>query len=52
MPSWGGRFLQDDGTVAVAREKRVESLKRLKTKRFKSGWMIPREDIRAEISFY
>jgi len=46
-----GRVLQDDGTAAEAREKLVESLKRLKAKRLKSGWMIPRKDLRAEISF-
>ena len=46
-----GRVLQDDGTVAEAREKLVASLKRLKAKRLKFGWMIPREDLRAEISF-
>ncbi len=46
-----GRVLQDDGTVAAAREKLVESLKRLKAKRLKSGWMIPRDDLRAVISF-
>ena len=46
-----GRMLQDDGTAAAAREKLVASLKRLKAKRLKSGWMIPREDLRAEIRF-
>jgi hypothetical protein len=46
-----GRVLQDDGTVAGARERMIASLKRLKAKRLKSGWMIPREDLRAVISF-
>lgn len=46
-----GRVLQDDGTAAAVREKLVESLKRLKAKRLKSGWMIPREDLRAVIDF-
>lgn len=46
-----GRVLLDDGTVAEAREKQIESLKRLKAKRLKSGWIIPREDLRAVISF-
>jgi predicted nucleotidyltransferase len=46
-----GRVLQDDGTVAEARERLIASLKRLKAKRLKSGWMIPREDLRAVISF-
>jgi len=46
-----GRVLRGDGTAAAAREKLVASLKRLKAKRIKSGWMIPREELRAEISF-
>jgi uncharacterized protein len=46
-----GRVLQDDGTVAGAQERLIASLKRLKAKRLKSGWMIPREDLRAVISF-
>lgn len=46
-----GRVLRDDGTVARAREKLVESLKRLKAIRLKSGWMILREELRAVISF-
>ncbi|MDD1760058.1 MAG: nucleotidyltransferase domain-containing protein [Methanothrix sp.] len=46
-----GQLLRDDGTAAAAREKLVESLKRLKAKKLKSGWMIPREDLRAVISF-
>lgn len=46
-----GRFLKDDGTAAAAREKLVASLKRLKANRLKSGRMIPREDLRAVISF-
>lgn len=51
MPSWRGECCRTDGTVAAAREKLVESLKRLKARKLKSGWMIPREDLRAEISF-
>jgi len=43
--------LQDNGIAAGARERMVESLERLKAKRLKSGWMIPREDLRAVISF-
>jgi len=46
-----GRVLRDDGTAAAAREKLVASLKRLKAKRIKSGWMIPRKELRAVISF-
>jgi len=46
-----GRLLRDDGTVARARKKLVESLKRLRAIRLKSGWMIPREELRAVISF-
>ena len=46
-----GRVLRDDGIVARDREKLVASLKRLKAKRLKSGWMIPREELRAVISF-
>jgi hypothetical protein len=41
----------DDGTATEAREKLTESLKRLKAKRLEPGWMILREDLRAEISF-
>jgi len=33
----GGRMLQDDGTAAGAREKLIESLKRLKAKKLKWG---------------
>lgn len=46
-----GRVLQDDGTVAGAQERLIASLKRLKAKRLKSGWMIPRDDLRKVISF-
>jgi len=46
-----GRVLRDDGTAAAAREKLIVSLKRLKAKRLKSGWMIPRKELRAVISF-
>lgn len=46
-----GRVLQDDGTVAIAQERLATSLKRLKARRQKSGWMIPRADLRAVISF-
>lgn len=46
-----GHVLQDDGTVAGARDRLIASLKRLKAKRLKSGWMIPREDLRKVISF-
>lgn len=46
-----GRVLQDDGTVARAQERLIASLKRLKARRLKSGWMIPREDLSAVISF-
>jgi uncharacterized protein len=46
-----GRVLQDDGTVAGARDRLIASLKRLKAKRLKSGWMIPRDDLKTVISF-
>ena len=46
-----GRVLQDDGTVAGAQERLIASLKRLKARRLKSGWMIPRDDLRKVISF-
>jgi len=46
-----GQVLQDDGTAAGAREKLVASLKRLKARRLKSGWMIPRDELREVISF-
>jgi predicted nucleotidyltransferase len=45
-----GRMLQDNGTVARARERLIASLKRLKARRLKSGWMIPRDDLRSMIS--
>jgi predicted nucleotidyltransferase len=46
-----GRVLQDDGTVAGAQERLAMSLKKLKARRLKSGWMIPRDDLGAVISF-
>jgi predicted nucleotidyltransferase len=46
-----GRVQQDDGTVADARDRLIASLKRLKAKRLKSGWMIPRDDLKTVISF-
>jgi len=46
-----GRVLQDDGTAARAREKLVESLKRLKARRLKEGWLIPGDDLRKGIVF-
>ncbi len=46
-----GRVLQDDGTVARAREKLILSLKRLKARKLKAGWLIPRDDLRKVISF-
>lgn len=46
-----GKVLRDDGTAAGARERLKESLRRLKVRKLKSGWMIPRDDLRAVISF-
>ena len=46
-----GRILLDDGTVKDARSRLVDSLKRLKAKRLKHGWFIPRNDLREVISF-
>ncbi|MGV8175945.1 MAG: nucleotidyltransferase domain-containing protein [Methanothrix sp.] len=46
-----GRVLQDDGTAAGAWDRLIASLKRLKAKRLKSGWMIPRDDLRTVIHF-
>jgi hypothetical protein len=39
-----GKVLRDDGTAAAARE-------RLKIRKLKHGWMIPRSDLNAVISF-
>ncbi len=46
-----GKVLHDDGTAAAARERLVESLQRLKARKLKHGWMIPRDDLRTVISF-
>lgn len=46
-----GRVLQDDGTAARARESLEDSLRNLKIRKLKSGWMIPRDDLSAVISF-
>jgi hypothetical protein len=46
-----GKALQDDGTVARARERLEDSLKRLGARRIKHGWIIPRDDLRKVISF-
>ena len=46
-----GKVLHDDGTVAAARERLVESLQRLKARKLNHGWMIPRDDLRKVISF-
>jgi predicted nucleotidyltransferase len=46
-----GKALQDDGTVARARERLEDSLKRLGARRLKHGWFIPRDDLRKVISF-
>jgi predicted nucleotidyltransferase len=46
-----GRVLQDDGTASRARERLLASMIRLKARRLKSGWMIPRDDLRTVISF-
>ena len=46
-----GKVLRDDGTAAAARERLVQSLERLKIRKLKHGWMIPRKDLNAVISF-
>ena len=46
-----GKILLDDGTINDARSRLVDSLKRLKAKRLKHGWFIPRDDLRAVMSF-
>ena len=46
-----GEVLLDDGTVERARKRLKESLKRLKARRLKHGWFIPRDDLRKVISF-
>jgi selenocysteine-specific translation elongation factor len=46
-----GKALQDDGTVAVAQERLAVSLKKVKARKLKHGWIIPREDLRTVISF-
>ncbi|MEA1893804.1 MAG: hypothetical protein U9N36_01110 [Euryarchaeota archaeon] len=46
-----GKILLNDGTINDARSRLVDSLKRLKAKRLKHGWFVPRCDLRAAISF-
>ncbi|MEI6104828.1 MAG: nucleotidyltransferase domain-containing protein [Methanothrix sp.] len=46
-----GKVLQDDGTVAAAQERLAASLKKLKARKLKHGWFIPREDLRTVITF-
>jgi hypothetical protein len=46
-----GKALQDDGTVAAAQERLVASLKKLKARKLKHGWIILREDLRTVIHF-
>ena len=46
-----GKVLLDDGTAAAARERLVPSLERLKVRKLEHGWMIPRSDLNAVISF-
>jgi len=46
-----GRILLDDGAIKDARSRLVDSLKRLKAKRLKHGWFIPRDDLRTVMSF-
>ena len=46
-----GVVLLDDGTVKEARKRLKESLKRLRARRLKHGWFIPRDDLRRVISF-
>ncbi len=45
------KVLRDDGTAAAARERLVQSLERLKIRKLEHGWMIPRKDLNAVISF-
>jgi beta-lactamase superfamily II metal-dependent hydrolase len=51
MPSWRGKVLQDDGTAEAARERLVQSLEKQKIRKLEHGWMIPRSDLNAVISF-
>ncbi len=46
-----GKVLRDDGTAAAARERLVQSLEKLKIRKLEHGWMIPRSDLNAVISF-
>ena len=46
-----GKALQDDGTIAAAQERLAASLKKLKARKLKHGWIIPREDLRTVITF-
>jgi predicted nucleotidyltransferase len=46
-----GKILLDDGTINDARSQLVNSLKRLKAKRLKHGWFIPRDNLRTVMSF-
>jgi len=46
-----GKILLDDGTINDARSRLVDSLKKLKAKRLKHSWFIPRDDLRAVMSF-
>ncbi|KAF5415084.1 MAG: nucleotidyltransferase domain-containing protein [Euryarchaeota archaeon] len=46
-----GKILLDDGTINDARSRLVDSLKRLNAKRLKHGWFIPRDNLRAVMSF-
>jgi hypothetical protein len=43
--------LRDDGTAAAARARLVQSLERQKVRKQEHGWMIPRSDLNAVISF-
>ena len=46
-----GKILLDDGTIKGARARLRDSLKRLNAKKLKHGWFIPRDDLRAVMSF-
>jgi len=46
-----GKILLDDGTIKDARARLKDSLKRLKVKKLKHGWFIPRDELRAVVSF-
>ena len=46
-----GKILLDDGTIKDARARLRDSLTRLKAKRLKHGWFIPRDNLRTVMSF-